>query len=78
MKGRVGGWQEEEGGGGGGEGGEDERGRAKVINLMITCLYNPNGNQTRGFFTAVPRAFIIMINSLDSPNSMLTNNALYP
>jgi len=26
----------------------------KVINEMITCLYKPNGDHTRDFFTAVP------------------------
>ena len=50
----------------------------KVINGMITCLYKPNGNHTWGFFTAVPQAFIIVIYSLDSPDNILTNNALYP
>ena len=33
--------------------GEIRRGQ-KVINEMITCLYNPNGDHTSGFFTAVP------------------------
>ena len=30
------------------------------------------------FSPLYPRAFIIVINSLDSPDNMLTNNALYP
>ena len=47
----------------------------QVINEIITCLYNPNGNQTRGFFAAVPTSFHY---SLDSPDNMLTINALYP
>ena len=52
----------------------------KVINEMITCLYKPNGYHSylRLFHRCTPRAFIIVINSLDSPGNMLTNNALYP
>ena len=57
---------------------EEVRQGQKVINEMIMCLYKPNGDHTWGFFTAVPRAFITVINSLDSPDNMLTNNALYP
>ena len=33
---------------------------------------------TEAFSPLYPRAFIIVINSLDSPDNMLTNNALYP
>ena len=41
-------------------------------------MYKPNGDHTWGLFTAVPGAFIIVINSLDSPDNMLTNNEIYP
>jgi len=30
---------------------------SKGHNKMITCLYNPNGHQTGGFFTTVPPSF---------------------
>jgi len=50
----------------------------KVITEMIMCLYNPNGDQTRGFFTAVPLNFHHSDQILDSPNNMLANNALHP
>jgi len=33
---------------------------------------------TEAFSPLYPQAFIIVINSLDSPDNMLTNNALYP
>jgi len=52
---------------------EEVRQGQKVIS---TCPHNPNRDQTSGFFTAVP--LIIVINSLDSSDGMLTNNAQYP
>ena len=32
----------------------------------------------KAFSLLYPRAFIVVINSLDSPDNILTNNALYP
>ena len=54
---------------------EEVRQGQKVINEMITCLYKPNGDHTKAFSPLYPQAFIIVINSLDSPDNMLTNKA---
>ena len=59
-------------------GAEEVRQGQKVINEMITCLYKPNEIIPEAFSPLYPRAFIMVINSLDSPDNMLTNNALYP
>ena len=45
---------------------------------MIMCLYNNIWRSNQRLSLLYPRAFIIVINSLDSPDNMLTNNALYP
>ena len=52
----------------------------KVINEMITFLYKLSSavEIIIEAFSRLYRAFITVINSLDSPDNMLTNNALYP
>ena len=59
---------------------EEVRQGQKVINEMITCLCKLNAMEIipEAFSPLYPWAFIIVINSLDSPDNMLANNALYP